>query len=339
MSWLTEDDRLKRYLRWLALPLVCIVLTIAFSPAVTGWRRGDPEPEGVLRDLTIAEEFQDYMASGDSGPAGFSDSTEFHAPVEDQQTSRSRGMPAPFDCIIEPSRIISVGSPVIGVIEELTVDRGDDVEAGQVLAQLESGTERAAVEVARKRSEMIGDIESRKASLELGQQRRDRAKQLFEHDALSLDVRQEIETEAKLAELELRRAREERQLAKLELARASEALKRRTVRSPISGVVVERMMNSGEVVDEDPIIKIAQLHPLRVEVILPSAMFGSIKPGMWGAVVPELSGDRVHAALVKIVDRVVDGASGTFGVQLELANPDNDIPGGLHCRVSFLRPE
>ena len=41
-------------------------------------------------------------------------------------------------------------------------------------------------------------------------------------------------------------------------------------------------------------------------------------------------------APVTIVDRVVDAASGTFGVRLELPNPDRDIPVGLQCQVRFL---
>ena len=57
---------------------------------------------------------------------------------------------------------------------------------------------------------------------------------------------------------------------------------------------------------------------------------------MRAAVVPEFPGDTVHVASVSIVDRVIDAASGTFGVRLKLPNPDHEIPGGLHCQVRFL---
>jgi multidrug efflux pump subunit AcrA (membrane-fusion protein) len=36
-----------------------------------------------------------------------------------------------------------------------------------------------------------------------------------------------------------------------------------------------------------------------------------------------------------VVDRVVDAASGTFRVRLELANPGNRIPAGIKCAVRF----
>jgi hypothetical protein len=38
---------------------------------------------------------------------------------------------------------------------------------------------------------------------------------------------------------------------------------------------------------------------------------------------------------VTVVDRVVDAASGTFGVRLELPNPDYKLPGGLKCDIRF----
>ena len=113
-------------------------------------------------------------------------------------------------------------------------------------------------------------------------------------------------------------------------------LDRRTIYSPISGIVVERSMSPGERVDQETILKVAQIDPLRVEVILPSAMFGSIDTGARATVVPEIPGDTVHVASVTIVDRVVDSASGTFGVRLQLPNPDHAIPGGVHCQVRFL---
>jgi multidrug efflux pump subunit AcrA (membrane-fusion protein) len=183
---------------------------------------------------------------------------------------------------------------------------------------------------------MNEQVKSRKASASLSKRRRDRLQKLYEEQTLSLDLREEVETEAELAQLELAQARADKRVAALQLDRAIAVLKRRTIRSPISGVVVDRMMSPGERVDEEPILKVAQIDPLRVEVILPSSMFGSVTVGMRAAVVPEFPGDKVHVASVAIVDRVIDAASGTFGVRLALPNPHHEIPGGLHCQVRFL---
>ncbi len=239
-------------------------------------------------------------------------------------------------CLIEPHGVVEVGSPVTGLIESIPVERADFVDEGQVLVVLESRVEKAAVAFARSRAAMNEGVLAGQARLELGKRKYSRANQLFKSDTLSLDLQEEMETEVELAKLELRQARAEKKQAGLELEQARAVLDRRTIHSPFSGVVVERMMSPGERVEQETILKIAQIDPLRVEVILPSSMFGSIDQGAKATVVPEFPGDTVHVARVAIVDRIVDSASGTFGVQLHLPNPDHAIPGGVHCQVRFL---
>jgi membrane fusion protein, multidrug efflux system len=46
-----------------------------------------------------------------------------------------------------------------------------------------------------------------------------------------------------------------------------------------------------------------------------------------------------YNAVVSIVDAVFDAASGTFGVRLNLPNPDYRLPGGLRCHVDFNVPD
>jgi len=239
-------------------------------------------------------------------------------------------------CIIEPFRSVEIGSPVTGLIKTIHVEWTDVVEAGQILVELESGAERAAVRLARAQAEMSEEIKSREATASLLERRRVRLMRLYEEGTLSLDLREEVETEAEVARIQLEQAHAEQRLASLNLEHAVALLQRRAIRSPLSGVVVERLMSPGERVEEDVILKIAQIDPLRVEVILPSSAFGSIEVGMRAAVVPEFPSDTVHGASVTIVDQVVDAASGTFAVRLELPNPDHEIPGGLHCQVRFL---
>jgi hypothetical protein len=72
-----------------------------------------------------------------------------------------------------------------------------------------------------------------------------------------------------------------------------------------------------------------------VEVIVPAQMFGKISPGMTATVVPELLAYGEQTATVTVVDKVIDAASSTFGVRLELPNPDQQIPSGLKCLVRF----
>ena len=57
---------------------------------------------------------------------------------------------------------------------------------------------------------------------------------------------------------------------------------------------------------------------------------------MKAQIIPETEEEGDYIATVAIVDRVIDPASGTFGVRLELPNPDYRLPGGLKCMVRFL---
>ncbi len=69
---------------------------------------------------------------------------------------------------------------------------------------------------------------------------------------------------------------------------------------------------------------------------MPVELFGTIKEGMQVEVTPEHYGDAAHRAIVTLVDKVIDPASGTFDVRAELPNPDHSIPSGLRCTALFL---
>jgi hypothetical protein len=70
-------------------------------------------------------------------------------------------------------------------------------------------------------------------------------------------------------------------------------------------------------------------------VILPSTLFGRVKVGDRAQIVPEPPYEKPRDAEVVIVDQIIDGASGTFGVRLTIPNPDRELPGGLRCQVQF----
>jgi RND family efflux transporter MFP subunit len=251
-------------------------------------------------------------------------------------------MPAPvmaaegFDCLIEPNMVVDVSSAVEGVVERFHVERSDFVDEGQLLLELESGVEIAAVNKARARSQMEGALNSQRSSLEFNERRLNRVKQLFKKGLVSSFEMDEAETQVELARAELQKAEDEQKLAILELQRAEETLNLRRIRSPFKGVVVERFKSPGESVEDKPIVKLAQLDPLRVEVFMPASEFGNIKPGLYARVTPENATSEEYLTEAKLVDRVIDAASGTFTVRLELPNPDQKIPSGLRCKVSFL---
>lgn len=242
-----------------------------------------------------------------------------------------------LDGLIEPYLIVKVGSPVTGILETVKVDRGDMVTKGQVLATLQSGVEKATMELARARAGMESTILAREQRLQFSQRKQQRMEELYRKKVIPFEEMDESRTNSALAIMELAEAKENKHLAELELKRSIEVVKRMTIYSPITGVVVERFLSAGEHVEDQPILQLAQIDPLNVEVFAPVELLGTIKVGMSANVTPEKPMGTVYQATVKIVDRVVDAASGTFGVRLQLPNPKYGLPAGLKCKVTFLK--
>ena len=243
-----------------------------------------------------------------------------------------------IDCLIEPWKAVTVSSAIEGVVEEVLVDRGDFVKKDQVLARLESSVESASVEVARARARARGSIQSAEARLTYAGRTLDRTTSLQAKKVASDSQMDEHLSAKQVAEAQLSEAREGSEIAKLELQRAEAILGQRTIRSPVDGVVVERILSPGEYADPPQIMKLAQIDPLRVEVFAPLVLFGRIAPGTKAKVIPEAPLGGTYEATVRVVDPVVHAASGTFGVRLELPNPDRRLPAGLKCRVRFDLP-
>lgn len=242
-----------------------------------------------------------------------------------------------FDCLIEPWQRVQVSFSVRGILSSINVEESDIVSKGQLLAGLESSVEQATVKLRQARAEIDDEIKSTQASLAFSKRNLKRLNDLYEKKAVPFHRLDEAETEMLLAEQNLRLAENNRRLAELELATAVASLSRRSVSSPIDGVVVERYKSVGEYLEDEPFMTLAQLDPLRVEVLLPVVLFGKITVGMNAKVMPEAPmDDQVRFAKVVIVDRSIDVASGTFGVQLELKNSDFELPSGLKCGVRFM---
>jgi RND family efflux transporter MFP subunit len=243
-----------------------------------------------------------------------------------------------YDCLIEARQKLDIRSPVEGVIDAIHVQRGEQVKKGQLVATLFSGPERAGLELARSRAGMEGEIKSAEARLELTRKKYERADELLKKNFVSASARDEAEAEFRLASEQLRAARENRRLAELEVTRAEQVVQQREIRSPLSGIVVEVMLRPGELTasnQKDPIMKLIEIDPLHVELILPLSAFGKIKPGQRATVLPEAPVGGSHSARVEVVDQMFDAASGTFGVRLTLPNPQRRIPAGLKCKVRF----
>lgn len=236
-------------------------------------------------------------------------------------------------CLIEPDRVADIGSQVVGVVERLHVERGDSVRAGQNLVTLRSDVERANMGVADTRARVDAEVLAARASLELALQKVRRAESLVAQNFVSVQAVDQARGEAEVARQKLKQVDSQQQIWIEERKVAQAQLALRTVRSPFTGVVVERFVNQGERVEERPMLRVAVINPLRVELLVPTALYGKLAKGDRIQVQPELPDAQPVTATVRHVDRVLDAASNSFRVRLSLPNPDNRLPAGLRCKA------
>ena len=249
----------------------------------------------------------------------------------------SREVLSDMDCVIEPSAVVDLGSAVPGLLAQTLYDRSDFVSAGTLRARLESGVEQAGLAIAEKLAGVDTAIELRQLTADFGERTRRRNASLLKTSAISRQSMDQVDTETRIARMQVRQEQENQRLAELELAQARAILNRREIISPIDGSIVQRYKSTGEYVDSEPVYQIAQLDPLHVEVIMPIEYLGQIETGMQSGVVIEVPGfeGKVLSAVVRRIDAVADAASATYGVRLILENPDMTIPSGVRCQVDF----
>jgi cobalt-zinc-cadmium efflux system membrane fusion protein len=246
----------------------------------------------------------------------------------------SQSASLPIGCIIEPDEVVEVGSPVIGVIQSI-VKRGDRVRKGDVLAVLRNEVDRAALVAAQSRAAADAEEKAAVANYEFSRQRRVRAEELLRKEFVSKQALDQAIAEDEIAKQKLAQAREQRRILVHEAALARQRLEERTIRSPISGIIVERYLTAGERVEEKPLVRVVKIDPLRVEAILPSSLYGTIPVGSTARILPEMPNAAPATATVMLVDKVLDAASGTFRIRLQLPNSDGAIPAGLRCKSEF----
>jgi RND family efflux transporter MFP subunit len=239
----------------------------------------------------------------------------------------------PLRCVIEPDQVTEIGTPVIGVIESIHVERGDTVRQGQLLAQLRSGVERASVGAAEARASADADVQAAAANYDFQRQKLARTEELMQKKFVSAQALDQVRAEASVAEQRLVQAREQKRVAKQELETAHAQLGLRSIRAPFSGIVADRYVNVGERVEAKPMFRVARIDPLRVEIIAPAALYGSIAKGMPAQILPELPNAARVDGKVVLVDKMIDAASNTFRVRAELPNAGGAVPSGSRCKA------
>ena len=240
-----------------------------------------------------------------------------------------------FGCLIEPDKVTEVGSQVVGVIESISVERGDRVTKGQTIAVLRGDVERASVNAARSRAQADANVKAAEASVDFDRQRLTRGEGLLGKNFISKQALEQIRAETEVSAQRLNQAREQQRIAKDDHGVASAQLHQRTIRSPFDGVITERYMSAGERVEEKALVRVAKIDYLRAQIVVPVSYYGKIKIGDMVSVLPDFPDASLATGKVTLIDKVIDAASNTFRIQVGLANADLALPAGLRCKADF----
>jgi HlyD family secretion protein len=237
-----------------------------------------------------------------------------------------------------PQARVAVMPKLPGMLSTISVDLGDRVRAGQVVATLDRreidaqvDAAAAAVGVAR------AGIESAEAALANAVLEHDRARNLFEKGAVA---RQRLDA----AETARRASSAQRDLANANLNQVEAALRRArelqrdaTITSPIEGVVVERNFDAGSLVGpgDKPIVIVADLRIMTLEAGVSELEAGRLRAGMPARVTAQAKPGEVYEGRLAAVAPEVDARNRHFAIEVRTPNPGGALLSGMYATATI----
>jgi RND family efflux transporter MFP subunit len=260
----------------------------------------------------------------------------FLVPVVCAEAARADVLADATTCLVKPKQVIQLGSSVFGVLAELTVDRSDKVVKGQVIGKLDTSVEEAQLALDHFKAKNQSQIRAGKADLAWNERELGRRQKLAANMWSKANEIDEALTKVEQDKIAIDKAEDELKLAGLEAMRTQAQYNLKLIRSPLNGVVSEVKLQPGEFIYETtPIVILAQIDPLTVDLVVPSRRFGAVKVGdtVDLRLLPPV--DKLVKSQIEVIDPIIDAASDTFRVRLALPNPDNAIPAGVRCNANL----
>lgn len=211
---------------------------------------------------------------------------------------------------VEPIRTIGVNAQVAGALLEVSVEEGDRVEQGQVVARLDD-------------RELQAQLRSAEASFEVAEASFDRARQLLERQVIT-----QPEYEAERTGFEAARAQLDQLRTRVGFTE---------VRAPIGGVITTKLVQTGDVVgNQGRLLEVAEVDTMVVRVAVSELDIVQIHEGDVVAVTLDAIADEVLQARVRRVFPAADPTTRLIPVEVALSAADGRRarPGFL-ARVSF----
>ncbi|MFA7350715.1 MAG: efflux RND transporter periplasmic adaptor subunit [Methylotenera sp.] len=231
---------------------------------------------------------------------------------------------------LNPVTLISVGTQVSGRVSKLYVDFNDHVEKGQILLELDDAL--FASQIAQSQ----GNVRNVQASVELAQANEARMRTLFAQEYVS---KQELDQSVQA----LKSARAQLDTARGQLLRDQTNQSYSVIRSPVSGVVVDRVVDVGQTVaasfQTPTLIKIAQdLSKMQIDSSFAEADIGNIKVGQTAKFSVDAFPNRSFEGVVKQLrlNPTVTSNVVTYNVVVSVDNPEQILLPGMTAYVNIM---
>jgi len=232
-----------------------------------------------------------------------------------------------------PQTRVALRAKLPGTLASITVDIGDRVRAGQVVAALDRREIDAQVDAAKAAVNVaLAGVEAADATLANAILERERAQNLFDRGALP---KQRLDA----ADTGRRSAAAQRDLAQANLAQA-EAARRRAdelqrdaaLTSPINGVIVERHYDAGSLVGpgDDPVVVIADLRVMTLEAGVSELEAGRLRVGMPARVSAQALPGKIFDGRVAAIAPEIDARNRHFRIEVRMANPEATLLSGMY---------
>jgi RND family efflux transporter MFP subunit len=243
-------------------------------------------------------------------------------------------------------RQATVSAQITGTLKEVLVDEGDHVKAGQVLARLESASQKASL------AQSEAQLQSARALLvqskaQLRQEYRDLTRN-EDLQARHLVSMQALETARTLVETQVSQVESQRRqvdLADATVKGARVMFDYTTVRAPFSGVVIAQPAQEGEITSPmspgaDPkgsgVATIVDMDSLEIEVDVSEAYLNRVQPDQPAQAVPDAYPEWTIPTHVIATIPTADRNKATFKVRIAIDQKDPRILPDMGVRVSFL---
>ncbi len=234
--------------------------------------------------------------------------------------------------IVIPIDRVEIKSKASGLVEELPVEEGERVKAGDLIARLDQKDERAAV------SQAQADYDISVAELNKAQREYDRLNKLFEENLISEEERDQIV-------LNLAVAKGKMIQATTALERAKERLSESIVRAPIDGVILQKYVEKGQIIASGinnvsggtPIVDIADMSSVYIEAGIDEIDIGKIRVGQEAHVIADAyPGKSFFGEIVRIAPEArVDQNVTLFDVVVEVENREGLLKSGMNTSLEI----